>query len=227
MKIFFPKINKIPALPCSLYCFVSPVLVWGGSSELFVSDEQLKTNFHCNHTSRLGCLWIHEFVQYYKINKIGFAIVRFVLSIVSCSSDLVLKSGLRNDEKRDFARWLWHINNVLRAVFKMASNFKGAADILPKFWGIQACLEKMTPKKSSLPLKVLLAQKLKEKSTSQKKTGTESIHDWPEVVPMVNRYYFCQKCFFIRISFSDEKSFELTALSLLNLDTLLGTGSQV
>ena len=30
------KINKMPALPCSLCCCVSPVLVWGGSSELFV-----------------------------------------------------------------------------------------------------------------------------------------------------------------------------------------------
>ena len=34
-KKIFPKINKIPALPCSLCCSVSPVLVWGGSSELF------------------------------------------------------------------------------------------------------------------------------------------------------------------------------------------------
>ena len=35
------KINKIPALLCSLCCFVSPVLVWGGSSELFMSYREV------------------------------------------------------------------------------------------------------------------------------------------------------------------------------------------
>ena len=73
--------------------------------------------------------------QYYQRNTIGFAIVHFVSSIISCFSDLVLKSGLQSDEKRHFARML-HVNNVSRAVFKMASNYEGAQlspDILPKF----------------------------------------------------------------------------------------------
>ena len=34
---------------------------------------------------------LHEFGQYYQRDIIGFAIARFVLSVVSCSSDLVLK----------------------------------------------------------------------------------------------------------------------------------------
>ena len=36
VNFFFPKIDKIPALPYSFCCLVSPVLVWGGSSELLV-----------------------------------------------------------------------------------------------------------------------------------------------------------------------------------------------
>ena len=66
---------------------------------------------------------------------------------------------MKNDAKWwDFARRTWHVNNVSRAVFKMASNFKGdvsrySSQIL---WGIVTFLEKMTPKKSFLSLQVHL-----------------------------------------------------------------------
>ena len=46
---------------------------------------------------------IYEFGQYYQRNAIVWAIVRFVSSNISCSSDLELKLGLQNDEKRDCA----------------------------------------------------------------------------------------------------------------------------
>ena len=50
----------------------------------------------------------------------------------------------------------------------MASNFKGAVSQYSSqiLWGILTFLEKMTPKKNFLAMKVRLAQKLKEKSKS-------------------------------------------------------------
>ena len=68
---------------------------------------------------------IYEFGQYFQRNAIVWAIVRFVSSNISCSSDLVLKLGLQNDEKQSRFCKRNTMNNVSHVVFRMASNYEG------------------------------------------------------------------------------------------------------
>ena len=175
---------------------------------------------------------IYEFGHYYQRNAIGFAIVHFGSPIISCSSYLVLKLGLQNDEKPDLAR-TWHVNNVSCAVFKMVLNYSTkvmSPDILPKFLEALWLSGKMTPKKGFLALNIHLAQKTNKKS--QKKTRVEStFFDWRcpwSITTFVAPSAFTRPNMLLDIikrSFSYQNGIKLTAASLLNLDTL-DTGSR-
>ena len=157
------------------------------------------------------------------MNIIGFAIVRFVLSIFSCSSDFVLKLGLRERDTKTmcacgvqngikFQRWRLPIffPNSLRH-----SDFSGKDDTEEEFLGFEG------PSSSEAEGKIEVLEE-NRCGINLRLTGSR--------VPMVNRFFFVaawrsrgQKCFFIRISFPYQKSFEVTVLSLLKLDT----GTQV